>query len=156
MISKTENIIEHILYLWQMENLIRAFEEDEGLRESPFLYDLYKMMHAEGVVESGHTQIAKNALQEAEEMHQHLLEENAQYRAATMQLQPSLVLLKSKTPDPNISDVEMMLCFLYNIMQLRLQRKEISEDTLRVQQQVSHLMAYLAASYKKMREEEQQ
>lgn len=152
--TKTDNLAEYILHLWQMEDLVRAFHDDEALLQNRFLADLKAMMHAEGVVEQGHTQIAKNALTEAEDMHLQLLDD-ASYRAAVMQLQPSLVLLKSKTPNPQISDIEMMFDFLYNIMLLRLQKKDISEDTLRFGQQVSRLLAHLSKAYKAMREEEQ-
>lgn len=152
--TKTDNLAEYILHLWQLEDLVRAFHDDEALSQNCFLADLKAMMHAEGVVEQGHTQIAKNALTEAEDMHLQLLDD-ASYRAAVMQLQPSLILLKSKTPDPQISDIEMMFDFLYNIMLLRLQKKDISEDTLRFGQQVSGLLAHLSKAYKAMREEEQ-
>lgn len=152
--TKTDNLAEYILHLWQMEDLVRAFHDDEALSQNRFLADLKAMMHAEGVVEQGHTQIAKNALTEAEDMHLQLLDD-ASYRAAVMQLHPSLVLLKSKTPNPQISDIEMMFDFLYNIMLLRLQKKDISEDTLRFGQQVSRLLAHLSKAYKAMREEEQ-
>lgn len=153
--TKTDNLAEYILRLWQMEDLVRAFHDDEALQQNPFLSDLCAMMHAEGVMSGGHTQIAKNALLEAEEMHLQLMED-ASYRAAVMQLQPSLALLKSKTPDPGISDMEMMFIFLYDIMLLRLQKRDISDDTLRIQKQVSHLLAHLSRAYKQMREEERQ
>ncbi|HCS88216.1 MAG TPA: hypothetical protein DIW30_07470 [Bacteroidales bacterium] len=151
--TKKDNLAEYILHLWQMEDVVRAFHEDEVLQQNPFLSDLCAMMRAEGVLDSGHTQIAKNALSEAEETHRQLLDD-ASYRAAAMQLQPSLALLKSKTPNPEISDIEMMFIFLYDIMLLRLQKREISDDTLRLQKQVSRLLAHLSRAYKQMREEE--
>lgn len=151
--TKKDNLAEYILHLWQMEDVVRAFHEDEVLQQNTFLSDLCAMMRAEGVLDSGHTRIAENALSEAEEIHWQLLQD-ASYRAAVMQLQPSLALLKSKTPHPEISDIEMMFIFLYDIMLLRLQKREISNDTLRLQKQVSQLLAHLSRAYKQMREEE--
>lgn len=151
--TKRENIAEYILYLWQMEDVVRAFAADEVLAQNEFLSDLLSMMRTEGVMQSGHVQLATNALAEAEEMHAELMQ-NASYRAAVMQLQPSLALLKSKSADPAISDVEMMFVFLYSIMMLRLQKKEVSADTLLMQQQVSKVLAFLSLEYRQLKESE--
>ena len=76
--SKKDNIAEYILYLWQMEDFLRAFPaQAEGNEE---LRELKEMMHREGITESGHLQLAKNALEELEELHASLLDEDAMYR----------------------------------------------------------------------------
>ena len=69
--SKRENIAEYILYLWQIEDYLRAFPEQAEATEE--LRDLNAMMHEEGLMEKGHLQIAKNALSELEELHEELL-----------------------------------------------------------------------------------
>lgn len=153
--TKKDNLAEYILHLWMMEDVVRAFYSDEVLGENAFLSDLRAMMREEGVMEGGHTQIAKIALMEAEEMHAKLQEE-ATYRAALMSMQPSLVVLKSKTPNPEVSDIEMMFDFLYNMILLRMQKKEISLETQLMHQQVTLMMIYLSHAYRRMREEEQQ
>lgn len=151
--TKRDNIAEYILHLWQMEDVVRAFSTDEVLAQNAFLSDLMDMMRAEGVMEAGHVQLAKNALAEAEEVHMLLMQE-ASYRAAWLQLQPSVALLKSRSSNPSVSDIEMMFVFLYSIMMLRLQKKEISAETLALQQQISRLLAFLSKEYKHLKEEE--
>ncbi len=146
--SKKDNIAEYVLYLWQMEDVVRALADDERLHSDTFLSELSQMMHAEGVLTAGHTQIARVAQQEMEELHLHLLDTNAIYKGAFMQLMPQLNILKSRSDNPTQSDIEMMLVFLYNIMLLHLQRRPISEQTLAVQQQVSKLLQMLSAAYK--------
>lgn len=148
--TKKENIAEYILYLWQMEDLVRAFSADEALLQNPFLSDLQTMMRAEGVMQQGHTRLAQNALAEAEDLHRELLDTEATYRAAMMQLLPQLNILKSKSDNPIQSDLSMMFVFLYSIMLLRLQKKEISAETTALQQQVSRLLAYLSKAYKEV------
>ena len=148
MITKKDNIAEYVLHLWQMEDVVRAFSKDEVLMQNKFLSDLMTMMRSEGVMDKGHTQIAQVALQEMEELHANLLDEQAVYRAAFMQLLPQLNILKSRSDNPTQSDVEMMLVFLYNIMLLNMQKKEISADTIAMQKQVSRLLQHLSKEYK--------
>ena len=128
-----------------MEDYLRAFpEQAEATQE---LSELNEMMHREGVVDGGHVQIADIALNELEELHSTLLNEDAMYRAAVIRLQPSLNLLKAKTDRPTMSDIEACLTLLYQIMMLRLQKKEISAETASVQQQATALLQFLSRVY---------
>ena len=60
MILKKNNIAEYILYLWQIEDFLRAFPQHAESNQE--LHDLNQMMHQENIMESGHLQLAKNAL----------------------------------------------------------------------------------------------
>ncbi|MBR4460527.1 MAG: DUF4924 family protein [Paludibacteraceae bacterium] len=152
MISKKDNIAEYILQTWQMEDLVRAFQNDEALEQNAYLRDLKDMMRAEGVLERGHVQLAQIAVSEMDELHSRLYDEEATYRAAWLQLLPSINILKAKTDDPTQSDMQMCLTFLYEIMLLRLQKKPISPETTAVQESVSRLLSVLAATYKELSE----
>ncbi|MBQ3914635.1 MAG: DUF4924 family protein [Paludibacteraceae bacterium] len=152
MISKKDNIAEYILQTWQMEDLVRAFQNDEALEQNAYLRDLKDMMRAEGVLEHGHVQLAQIAVSEMDELHSRLYDEEATYRAAWLQLLPSINILKAKTDDPTQSDMQMCLTFLYEIMLLRLQKKPISPETTAVQESVSRLLSVLAATYKDLAE----
>lgn len=142
---KRDNIAEYILYLWQMEDYLRAFPENAEATQE--LQDLNEMMHREGIVEKGHLQLANNALSELEDLHRTLLNEDALYRAAIMRLQPSLNLLKAKTDRPTMSDIEASLTLLYQIMLLRLQKREITPETADVQQRATQLLQFLSKTY---------
>lgn len=144
--SKKENIAEYILYLWQIEDYLRAFPQQAEANEE--LHELNEMMHREGIMEGGHLQIAQNALREMEDLHKELLDEDAMYRAAIMRIQPSLNILKAKTDRPTMSDIEAGLILLYQIMLLRLQQKEISAETAQVQTQVTKVLQFLSKSYR--------
>ena len=144
--SKKDNIAEYILYLWQMEDYLRAFPNQA--EATPELSELNEMMHREGITESGHLQLAANALGEMEELHSRLLDEDAMYRAAIMRLKPSLNLLKAKTDRPTMSDIEACLLLLYQIMLLHLQKREITPETASVQEQATKLLKFLSRTYK--------
>lgn len=144
--SKQNNIAEYILYLWQMEDYLRAFPQNA--EATPELHDLNEMMHREGIVDGGHLALANNALSELEDLHTTLLNEDAMYRAAIIRLQPSLNLLKAKTDRPTMSDIEACLVLLYQIMMLRLQKKEITPETASVQQQATQVLTFLSKTYR--------
>ena len=143
--SKKDNIAEYILYLWQMEDYLRAFPQHAEATQE--LHDLNEMMHREGIIEGGHLALANNALSELEDLHATLLNEDAMYRAAIIRLQPSLNLLKAKTDRPTMSDIEACLLLLYQIMMLKLQKKEITPQTASVQQQATQVLTFLSRTY---------
>jgi hypothetical protein len=143
--SKKDNIAEYILYIWQIEDYLRAFpQQAEATQE---LHELNEMMHREGILDGGHLALANNALDELIELHSQLLNEDARYRAAIIRLQPSLNLLKAKTDKPTMSDIEACLLLLYQIMLLRLQKKEITQETAAVQKQATQLLQFLSKTY---------
>ena len=150
--NKRENIAEYILWIWQLEDYLRAFPNVAIDNESPssdmrFLAELSEMMHREGVTEKGHVQLARNAMAELEEIHHRLLDEDASYRAAMIRLTPSLNIFKSKTDNPLMSDIEAGLTLLYQVMLLRLQQKEITPATAETQTQVTRLLQFLSKIY---------
>lgn len=147
MILKKNNIAEYILYLWQIEDYLRAFPQQAERNQE--LQDLLNMMRQENIMEHGHLQLAQNALRELEELHDDLLEQEATYRAAMIQLTPSLNLLKAKTDRPTMSNIEACLTLLYQIMLLKLQKHPISSETELVQKQATQLLQYLSKTYKK-------
>ncbi len=163
---KHSNMAEYLLYMWQVEDIIRAFQfdiekideqfispmnlsEEQHKQERTWYQDLINMMQQEQVMEKGHVQIVKNALIDLTETHLALLNspDGATYRAKLLQLTPSLMLLKGKSEDPTMSDLEMCFVFLYCIMNLRRKKKELSPDTAAIAQQVGQLLAMLANAY---------
>lgn len=148
MITKKENIAEYVLSIWQMEDLIRAFHNDEALAQQPFLQELQQMMLQEGKMEKGHLQITEVAISEMDELHAELYEDNALYKAAWLQVMPAITVFKAKTDTPAMSDMTACLYFLYDILLLRLQKKTISKETEAVQQQVAGLLRELAITYR--------
>ncbi|MBQ4394412.1 MAG: DUF4924 family protein [Paludibacteraceae bacterium] len=143
--SKRENIAEYILYLWQIEDYLRAFPEQA--MNSTELMEISDMMHAEGIMNGGHLQLAQNALSELEELHDELYDTEAPYRAVILHLEPALNLLKAKTDRPTMSDVEACLVLLYQVMLLRLQKKEITPETEVTVKDATQLLRFLSKTY---------
>ena len=143
--SKKDNIAEYILYLWQIEDYLRAFPQNATA--TPELMEISDMMHSEGIIDGGHLQLAKNALSELEDLHDELLDTEAPYRAVMIHLQPQLNLLKAKTDRPTMSDVEACLTLLYQIMLLRLKQQPISEATEVTVKDATQLLRFLSKTY---------
>ena len=146
MILKKNNIAEYILHLWQIEDYLRAFPQQADANQE--LHDLFDMMHQENIMEKGHLQLAKNALLELEDLHNDILEQEATYRAAMLRLTPALNLLKAKTDNPTMSDIEACLILLYQVMMLHLQQREITEQTQEIQKQATQILQYLSKTYR--------
>lgn len=146
MILKKNNIAEYILYLWQIEDYLRAFPQQAEANQE--LHDLSNMMHQENIMDKGHLQLAQNALSELEDLHNDLLDQEATYRAAMIRMTPALNLLKAKTDRPTMSNVEACLILLYQIMLLKLQKAPISSETEQVQKQATQVLQYLSKTYK--------
>lgn len=143
--NKKDNIAEYILYLWQLEDYLRAFPEAAEQNEE--LANIHQMMHADDVMDGGHIQLAQIALKELEMLSDDIIAQEATYKAAMMQLTPSLNLLKARTDRPTMSNIEACLVLLYQIMMLRLQGKSVSAETQDVQQQATSILQYLSKTY---------
>ena len=161
---KKENIIEYLLYMWQTEDILRAcmlnidivnekivVPQQLSEEQEKSLYDWYEslieMMISEGIQQKGHLQINKNILNELIEIHeQQLAGKDAAYSAKFYHILPYVSQLKQQQAD-SVSDIEICFNFLYGIMLLRLQRKEISQETLKAKDEISKFMALLVKAY---------
>ena len=163
---KKENICEYLLYMWQVEDMIRAFNlnidvineriiaqypvsEDE--RKS--LYDWYEslieMMRLENVQTDGHLQLNKNIIIELDEFHRQLLHsgKDAGYAAKFYHVLPFISQLRQQQDHLKINDIEICFNFQYGIMLLRMKKAEITPETLQVQTEISKFMVLLAKNY---------
>ena len=169
---KKENIAEYLLYMWQIEDLIRANSLDmdkidkniidkyTGLNDSQRrdLYEWYEslieMMRREGVEKSGHLQINRNTLTELSDLHSRLIADprfNA-YSQEFYRVLPYIVELRAKAGENKGGELETCFTALYGLLMLRLQHKEVSRETLEATAQISRLLAMLAKYYNEDRE----
>ena len=117
---KEQNVAEYLLYMWQVEDLLRSVSLDVDQLEDSYLsrfqlegeqkaelrqwYDvLAEMMRSEGVEEKGHLQICKNVLIWLEDLHRQLLRSPKYpiYSATYYKALPFIVELRNKTKDAN-------------------------------------------------------
>lgn len=173
---KNTNRAEYLLYMWQVEDLIRAYncDADRILEEYINRFDLTneartlmtewysnlcEMMRSEGKLQKGHLRLCMNILQELEELHAQLVKSSQfpYYREMYYKVLPYIVELfskeKQKTSEP-IPESELSKCFdfLYGVMLLRIQKKEISPETAKAVKDVSTMVGQLSDYYFKDKE----
>lgn len=172
--KRKENVAEYLLYMWQIEDLIRANDLDiekikhniidkySNLDEAQrrqlveWYESLIEMMRREGVEKSGHLQINKNILSDLVRLHQALLKDPrfATYTALFYRTLPLIVELRAKASDKAKGEIETCFEALYGMLMLRLQSKEVTPDTVNAVKQISAFIGQLSALYKKDEEED--
>lgn len=164
---KEENIAEYLLYMWQIEDIIRAnkldidiidkqiisgFEQPQNVKNEirEWYENLIDMMRREDVMEKGHLIINKNVISELTELHNRLLKspQENEYTEAYYKTLPFIVELRSKTQDKNTPELETCLAALYGFLLMRLQKKDISGETQSALSQISSFLRLLSLKYK--------
>ena len=167
---KESNIAEYVLYMWQVEDMIRANGMDmerisqtlvaparlDAEREAQLVEwyeNLIEMMRMEGVSERGHLQINKNIIALLTDLHLQLLKSTKFpfYSAAYYKALPFIVELRTQGDNRNLSELENCFEVLYGVLLLKLQKRDISEGTLQAVKSISQLLGLLSDYYKKDR-----
>lgn len=170
-----ENIAEYVLYMYQVEDVIRAckFDLDVIMNQVvlPQLPDksfaeqykawyagLIRDMKSERILEAGHRMEIQEVLVELSYLHQSLLTvmEDEKYRKLVETATPYIEDFKEHS---NLKDRNLVeLCFhgLYMKLLLRLQKKEISGETEEAFDQMRIVLAYLSRAYHQMKNGEGQ
>ena len=163
-----ENIAEYLLYMWQVEDLIRAngldidklqesylnrfkLEGKEADAQREWYENLIEMMRSEGVQEKGHLQINKSVITMLNDLHNELLKspKHPYYSAAYYKALPYIVELRNRSNTRDECEIENCFDAMYGLMMLRLQGKPVSEDTKKAMEDISRFLAMLAEYYKK-------
>ncbi len=169
---RTQNIAEYLLYMWQVEDTIRAFgcslsrirheyvdlfDYTDGQKEelTDWFGNLIRMMNQEGCREKGHLQINKVPLIQMEELHVQLLQSSKYpfYSAEYYKVLPFIVELRNRGANKDENEVETCFNALYGVMMLRLQKKPITPNTEHAVKEISTLVGMLSDYYKKDKEE---
>ena len=169
---RQRNIAEYLLYMWQVEDTIRAFgcslprlrreyidrfdySDEQKEEEADWFGNLIKMMNEEGCREQVHLQINKVTLQMLSELHAQLIASPKFpfYNTAYYKVLPFIVELRNRGANKEEGEVETCLNLLYGVMMLRLQQKEVTPNTEHAVKEVSTFIGMLADYYKKDKEE---
>lgn len=165
--KRKENIAEYLLYMWQVEDLIRAnqFDIDSIRRTVIAQYDqpdevkqeiarwyeeLIEMMRSEGVKEKGHIQLNKNVIIALTDLHLRLLKSPKEmvYGATYYKTLPYIVQLRAKSGGEDLPELETCFNAIYGYLLLRMQGKPVSQETQEAIKQISSFLALLAEKYR--------
>jgi hypothetical protein len=169
-VKRKENIAEYILYLWQIEDLLRALQfspeaiysqlvaprDVEEEQKHIFLLwymDIVNLLRKEGKDESGHLEHTLHLIADMHNLHLQLMHHpiGEHYRKTFARLAPQLPSLRAMVQKEEISDTELAFRALYATMLYRIKgdkkREEAIRDTMEL---VSPVVAELADMYRKV------
>lgn len=168
---REKSVVEYLLYMWQMEDLIRAYgcsltrirreyidrfeyTDQQKDEEEDWFGDLIRMMNQEGKREKGHLAINEVLLQDLGDLHVRLLQSTrfTYYSAEYYRVLPFIVELRQKG-DKEIGEVETCLNALYGVMLLRMRQKPISPETAHAIKAITTFLGMLSDYYIKDRTE---
>ena len=167
--KRNQNIAEYVLYMWQVEDTLRALKLDMNLvekylitqfKQPPDILDQIKnwyadvilSMHEEGIKESGHLKIVQGITDELFELHKRLIHEtkDAEYSVLYTQAESNIKLFRDKLLMPDANDVEVCFYGLYGLLLLRLKKKQIFSETTKAMECFGNLLAYLSTYFHKI------
>ena len=161
--KRKENIAEYLLYMWQVEDLIRANRFDmDSIRRTVIAHyaqpasvkeeiaqwyqELIDMMRSEGVMEKGHIQLNKNVIIALTDLHLRLLRSTKEmvYGATYYKTLPFIVQLRAKSGGEELPEIETCFNALYGYLLLKMQHKEVSAETTEAIKQITAFLALLS------------
>lgn len=164
--KRKENIAEYILYMFQVEDLIRAFNMDMELIRSQLItrYDLNEaertevagwysnlvlMMEKEGLSHTGHLQFLNNHIADLNDFHLKILKnEVSPDYSRTFHNSIGLINEFRLKGNAAANDVETCINGIYAFLLLKIQKKEVSAGTEEAIRQFGKLLGLLSALYK--------
>ena len=168
--KRKENIAEYILYLWQIEDLLRALqfspeaiysqlvaprqiEEEQKHVYLLWYMDIVNLLRKEGKEEGGHLEHTLHLIGDMHNLHLQLMQNpvGEHYRTTFARLAPQLPMLRTLVKKEDVCDTEICFRALYAAMLYRIKgdqkRAEAINDTIEL---VSPVVAELAAMYGKV------
>ncbi|MBO7230932.1 MAG: DUF4924 family protein [Bacteroidaceae bacterium] len=168
---RKKNIAEYLLYMWQVEDLLRAnglsiekvktsLVEPYGLDDAAsaelclWYENIIEMMRQEGVKESGHLQINKNVIINLTDLHLRLLKSPKVpfYSAAYYKALPFIVEFRTKSEGREKNELENCFDALYMVWLMKLQKREINEETLKATAEIGKFISMLSLYFKEEEE----
>lgn len=164
--KRKENITEYILYLYQIENIIRAFNLNFELLQNSLLpsyqvdektkkeiaawyKNLITMMEKEGIQKEGHFQFLTNLIVDVNELHVKLMDtEIDKIYAQTFRSVAGLVNELKLKNNKAQNDIELGLDAIYGYLLLKIQNKAITNETNDAVKRLSSWLSALSKLYK--------
>ncbi|MBP8757714.1 MAG: DUF4924 family protein [Prevotella sp.] len=163
---RKKSIAEYLLYMWQIEDIIRAmgcslplirkayvskftdYTDEQKEEELDWFGNLVRMINEEGKREQGHLDINTIVVKDMADLHNRLLKSDKFpiYNAEYYKVLPFIVELRNRG-DKDVNEIETCLDALYGIMMLRMQKKEITPETEHAIKEISNFIGLLSDYY---------
>lgn len=169
--KRKTNIAEYILYMWQVEDIIRAFgfdmdrlerelidkyeQPDRVKKEMREWYENLAMhMKNEKVEKSGHVQFIKNNIKELNDFHLSLLnkpDDPAYFEMYTSVL-PLIREMNAKQKWSSDNETETCLNAVYVYLMMKLRKDKVSKETVAAMNLFVRFLAMLSERFRSFEE----
>jgi len=161
--KRKNNIIEYLLYMYQVEDTIRACKFDINVIEDRIINqfkvsekvrteirnwyaDLIVMMVQQKINKNGHLQFLADLIDDLYKLHLKIIQDHIDsvyietYKIAL----PNILAFEKKLNKNYRNEVDICVTGLYALLLLRLQKKVISGETLEAMQTFSNMLSILS------------
>ncbi|MDR1897720.1 MAG: DUF4924 family protein [Prevotellaceae bacterium] len=161
--KRKENIAEYVLYMWQIEDLLRALNFDgdsifrtlveplnvsEDKKQEVFFWymGIINILKEEKKEISGHNYHSLHIVRELNDVHLYLLKKDSRYNSLFLAAQGDIDLFREKS-SKNSNDIEIAFDALYAKLLLKMKHEQISDETSAAFDRITSLIAYLSAKF---------
>ncbi|MFT6747157.1 MAG: hypothetical protein ACJAZ2_001505 [Glaciecola sp.] len=167
--KRKSSIAEYILYMWQIENLIRTsqfnldtiqktiidkmgLDDNQHGMEVDWFKGLIKNMKQQQLQSKGHLLELRDLIVELSYLHNSLLNnvKDSNYGFIYNAAKPFILELKKKQAVQIHDEVEVCINGLYAFWMLKASKKPVSADTAKAMNAITKLIGVLSAKYREM------
>jgi hypothetical protein len=163
--KKAQNIGEYLIYMYQMEDLIRSYQgnleeiytyvishypvpEEEKQEIKAWFSDLAEAMQKQGVLAKGHLKELNELVSSLLQLHYQLLKSGANYVSTFHLAKPHLLEAVEATAGEDIgNEIQICLNGVYGLLLCRLLGKKVSDRQLEAADAFGAVLSYLSFIY---------
>ena len=164
--KKKQNISEYIIYMYQMEDLIRSYQfnldeirqyvishypitEEEKIEVAFWFDDLIDQMRAENIQEKGHLKEVQAEVDTLAKIHWDLLKTDRSYFDIYQQAKPYVIDFVMAAEGKDLGhEVQICLNGIYGLLLCRLTGKKVSDELQQSAEAFGSVLSYLSLGYK--------
>ncbi|GMQ31625.1 DUF4924 family protein [Algoriphagus confluentis] len=163
--KKSQNIGEYLIYMYQMEDLIRSFQgnmeeirqyvvahypvgEKEKEEITAWFEGLAGKMKKEAILEKGHLSELNQLVDQLLKLHYRLVKTDKSYFETYHQAKPHILesILADNGENPG-NEIQICLNGVYGLLLCRLLGKKISEEQLKAAESFGEVLSFLNLAY---------
>ncbi|MEX2591568.1 MAG: DUF4924 family protein [Anditalea sp.] len=163
--KKKQNIGEYIIYMYQMEDLIRSYNfsldeirqyvishypipEKEKIELAFWFESLISQMKAEDIQDKGHLSHIQKEVDVLAKIHWDLLKEDREYFEIYHQVKPHLLDFISAAEGQDLGhEIQICLNGIYGLLLCRLTGQKVTEELQKSAEAFGSVLSYLSVAY---------
>lgn len=169
--KRRENIAEYILYIWQIEDLIRAWDfkmeairsniiaqyhQPEAVNEQieSWYQNIMDLMEQEDKKAKGHCSLTRDELTELEKFHDKLVADENQFKYNEVFTWAKNPIRDFRMKAKLKGEHDVTVCFnaLYSLMASRMKKEKLNNETEDAFKNITNMVALLSSLYQKSQE----